>query len=186
MENETKNVDDWLKRLPIRPNWDVYYMTMAFVVAQRSFDPSTKCGCVIVSKDNRVLSTGYNGPIKGSPDPLIPTERPLKYSFFIHSELNALLAYNGSYVDIQNSKCYITHYPCADCLRSLIQKGIKTIYYSDITPPKCIVTTDSNVQKTMIQHHCIKIIQLSVKDILNNLQTTMQYITEKIRSENKP
>ena len=68
-----------------RPAWDEYYLTIAYVVAQRSFDPSSKCGCVLVSRDGRVLSTGYNGPIKGSIDSKIPLTRPEKYCHMIHT-----------------------------------------------------------------------------------------------------
>ena len=110
-----------------RPSWDEYYLAMSYVVAQRSFDPSSKCGCVLVSKDGRVLSTGYNGPLKGSIDEAIPLTRPTKYYHFLHGEENALLAYNGSYQDIQGSTAYVTGMPCHKCLRMLIQKGIKRI-----------------------------------------------------------
>ena len=51
-----------------RPDWDTYFMALAFVVAQRSIDPNTKHGTVLVSKDKRILVTGYNGPIKNSMD----------------------------------------------------------------------------------------------------------------------
>ena len=84
-----------------RPSWEEYYLAIAYVVSQRSFDPSSKCGCVLVSKDNRVLATGYNGPLKQSIDEEIPLIRPQKYKHMLHGEENALLAYNGSHQDIQ-------------------------------------------------------------------------------------
>ena len=81
MTSKDKVSDEVMQRrieLMKRPTWEEYYVTMAHVVAQRSFDPSSKCGCVLVSKDNRVLSTGYNGPLKGSIDEEIPLTRPEK------------------------------------------------------------------------------------------------------------
>ena len=76
-----------------KPNWDIYYLTIAFAAARRSIDPSTKHGCVIVSRDNRVLSLGYNGPIKGADDVNLSMERPQRYWTWIHAEENSLLAY---------------------------------------------------------------------------------------------
>lgn len=125
-DNQLEQIDK-VANVNSRPSWDNYYLTIAFVVAQRSFDPSSKCGCVLVSKDNRLLSTGYNGPLKGSIDEEIPLTRPEKYCHMLHGEENALLAYNGSYQDIQESTAYITGMPCHKCLRMLIQKGIARI-----------------------------------------------------------
>jgi len=112
--------------------WDDYFLTLAFVAAQRSIDISTKCGCVIVSKDHRVLSIGYNGPLKGIKDETVPRGRPNKYWWTIHSEENALLAYNGSNLDIEGATAYITGLPCDRCLTSLLQKGITRIVVSNI------------------------------------------------------
>lgn len=162
-------------------NWNNYFMAMAFLTAQRSIDPSTKCGCVIVSSDNRILSTGYNGPIKNSDDKKIPLTRPEKYKFIIHSEINALLSYNGSYNDIQGAKCYVTIRPCHDCLRSLIQKGIKTIYYSTLQNAACVDKDSITAQDQMIKDHDIKLYQIQIDDIASTLDKTKQYINNKLK-----
>lgn len=142
--NQKKNVLE-------RPSWDEYYLTIAYVVAQRSFDASSKCGCVLVSKDNRVLSTGYNGPLKHSIDEEIPLTRPEKYYYMLHGEENALLAYNGSYQDIQNSTAYITGRPCHKCLRMLLQKGVTKIIYGE-NKTKVVDEIDMKAQGLMIDH----------------------------------
>jgi len=145
-------MDELHKDIETRPSWDAYYLTMAFIVAQRSFDPSSKCGCVIVAKDNRVLSTGYNGPIKGSQDNLIPLTRPEKYKHMIHGEENALLAYSGSYQDIQGATAYITGRQCHRCLRMLLNKGIKKIIYGpNVT--KVVDEPDMEAQRIMLRDH---------------------------------
>ena len=41
--------------------WDAYFMGVAELSAKRSKDPNTQVGACIVSKNNRILSTGYNG-----------------------------------------------------------------------------------------------------------------------------
>jgi dCMP deaminase len=161
-------------------SYDLYFMAMSFLVAQRSFDPNTKCGCVLVSKDNRILSTGYNGPIKNSNDKNIPLTRPDKYYHFIHSEMNALLAYNGSHYDIQESKAYITNRPCHNCLRSMLQKGVTEIYYSDTNNAKCVDEEDLKAQEIMLQDRpFIKITIIPYKDILAVLQLPINYICNK-------
>src|SRR5512146_3414705 len=62
-----------------RPGWDEYFLDLAEQVSRRSPDPSTKHGCVLVDRDRRVVSTGYNGPVAGLPNDLVPVTRPEKY-----------------------------------------------------------------------------------------------------------
>lgn len=112
-------------------NYDDYFLCMCYLVAMRSIDPSTKCGAVLVSKDYKVLSTGYNGPLKGSNDDLVPLERPAKYAHLLHAEENCILAYNGCAQDLIGSIMYVTGKPCHKCLRMIIQKGIRNIVYTD-------------------------------------------------------
>lgn len=162
-----------------RPSWDEYYLTMAFIVAQRSFDPSSKCGSVIVSKDNRVLSTGYNGPIKGSKDEDVPLDRPRKYCHMIHGEENALLAYNGSYHDIQGGTIYVTGRPCHRCLRGILQKGIKRIVYGpNVT--KVVDKDDMAAQEIMLKdRNDVELVEMGSDLVKNLLGKTLIYIDKK-------
>lgn len=48
-----------------RPTWDQYFMKIADIARRRSNCMKTSVGCVIVNKDNRVVSTGFNGTPKG-------------------------------------------------------------------------------------------------------------------------
>jgi dCMP deaminase len=115
-----------------RPEWDDYYLAMAFLVSQRSLDPRTKHGTVLVSKDNRPLATGYNGPLKGIDDETVPLESPAKYYYFLHSEENALLSYSGSHADVQGATAYVTGEPCHKCLRMMIQRGITRVCHGHV------------------------------------------------------
>ena len=77
-------------------SWDEYFMMVAKLTAMRSKDPSTQVGACIVSKDNRILSIGYNGTPNGYDDKIFPWARegePLKtkYLYVCHAELNAIL-----------------------------------------------------------------------------------------------
>jgi len=170
-----------------RPSWDEYYLTIAYVVAQRSFDPSSKCGCVLVSKDNRVLSTGYNGPIAGSIDSKIPLERPAKYKHMLHGEENALLAYSGSQQDIIGGTAYVTGRPCHKCLRMLLQKKIARIVYSAANVTKVLDQDDWDAQQIMI-NDCenpprVEMVETGAEDILALLSKTGEYINIKLKQE---
>jgi dCMP deaminase len=163
-----------------RPKKEIYYLSIAYVVAQASFDPSSKCGSVIVSKDGRILSTGYNGPLKHSKDEEIPLTRPEKYCHFIHGEENAIIAYSGSYQDIVDSTIYITGRPCHRCLRMIIQKGITRIVFSQ-NNTKVIDQADIDAQIIMLRHHPeIKLVEIMNNvDIQSLLIKTNNYIEAK-------
>ena len=171
-----------------RPSWDEYYLTIAYVVAQRSFDPSSKCGCVLVSKDNRVLSTGYNGPIAGSIDSKIPLERPAKYKHMLHGEENALLAYSGSQQDIRGGTAYVTGRPCHRCLRMLLQKKIARIVYSSANVTKVLDQEDWDAQQIMI-YDCegasprVEMVETGSEEIFAMLDRTKKYIEHKLTEE---
>ena len=108
-------------------DWDTYFMALSFMASMRSIDPSTKHGCVIVDEYNRILATGYNGPIAGVDDSTVPLTRPEKYPHLPHAEENAILSLN--YAKLPNAKLYVTGEPCHKCLRMILQKGIRHIVY---------------------------------------------------------
>ncbi|ROR26312.1 dCMP deaminase [Mobilisporobacter senegalensis] len=114
--------------------WDEYFMGIALLSAERSKDPNTSVGACIVSEDNKILSLGYNGMPIGCSDDEYPWERegdPLdtKYLYVCHAEMNAILNYTGT--NMRNSKVYVTLFPCNECSKALIQKGIKEIIYME-------------------------------------------------------
>lgn len=115
-------------------SWDEYFMGIAKLSGFRSKDPNTQVGACIVSRDNKILSVGYNGFPMGCSDDDFPWERegePLdtKYFFVAHSELNAILNYRG--LGLDGSKIYVSLFPCNECAKAIIQAGIKTIIYAD-------------------------------------------------------
>lgn len=116
-------------------NWDEYFMGIALLSANRSKDPNTCVGACIVSEDNRILSVGYNGMPAGCSDDDFPWDREgdlynAKYAYVCHAEMNAILNYNGH--QLKGSRLYVTLFPCNECTKAIIQKGIKEIiYYSD-------------------------------------------------------
>lgn len=115
-------------------SWDEYFMGVAMLSGMRSKDPNTQVGACIVSKDNKILSMGYNGLPIGCSDDEFPWCRegdPLenKYIYTAHSELNAILNYRGG--SLENAKLYVTLFPCNECAKAIIQAGIKTVVYDE-------------------------------------------------------
>ena len=111
-------------------NWDEYFMGVAMLAARRSKDPNTQVGACIVSQDNIIISTGYNGMPKGCSDDVFPWERTgeeTKYPYVVHAELNAILNANGR--DLRGSKLYVALFPCNECAKAIIQSGVKEVVY---------------------------------------------------------
>ena len=113
-------------------SWDEYFMAVAKLAGMRSKDPNTQVGACIVSRDNKILSMGYNGFPRGCSDDDFPWARegePLftKYVYTVHSELNAILNYRGG--SLEGAKLYVSLFPCNECAKAIIQSGIKTIIY---------------------------------------------------------
>ena len=109
-------------------SWTDYYMGFARHAALKSKD-STKVGAILVGPDGEVRLTAYNGPPRGVEDLEWRRERPQKYLYASHAEAN-LIAF-AAREGIRTGGCivYVTHAPCASCARTLIQAGVKTVYY---------------------------------------------------------
>ena len=105
--------------------WDERFLGLAQHVATWSKDPRTKVGAVLVNETKQVLSVGYNGFPRGVFDLLARYEdRETKLMFVAHAERNALDSY---VVDPRGSTLYCTLPPCNECVKSIIQKGVKRI-----------------------------------------------------------
>jgi dCMP deaminase len=114
-------------------NWDEYFMLQAMMASFKSKDPNTKVGCVFVDDNNHQLSMGYNGQIAGIDETKIPWGNnktvPLdqqKYAYVVHSEANAVLHAKAS---LENSRCYVTLFPCHECAKILATVKIKEIVF---------------------------------------------------------
>ena len=112
-------------------------MGIALLTAQRSKDNSSQVGACIVSRENKILSMGYNGMPTGCFDDDMPWERegdPLKtkYMYVCHAELNAILNHASGTDTLKGARLYTTLFPCNECAKAIIQSGIaQIIYYED-------------------------------------------------------
>jgi dCMP deaminase len=115
-----------------RVPWDQYFMNIAQVVASRSTCPRKFVGAVIV-KDRTILSTGYNGSIRGMPhcmddghmmenDHCVAT---------IHAEANAIIQAAKNGVMIDGAMIYVTASPCWNCFKQIANSGVRRIVYGE-------------------------------------------------------
>lgn len=111
-------------------SWDEYFMGVSLLAAKRSKDPNTQVGACIVSRENVILSTGYNGFPIGCSDDEFPWDREgkdTKYPFVVHAELNAIL--NSSGKSLKGARIYVDLFPCNECAKAIIQSGISEVVY---------------------------------------------------------
>ncbi|OGH93783.1 MAG: cytidine deaminase [Candidatus Magasanikbacteria bacterium RIFOXYD2_FULL_41_14] len=115
-------------------SWDECFMRMAHVIAERSKDPSSQVGAVVVDTNNVVLGMGYNGFPRGIEADQLPWEREggfleTKYAYMCHAEENAI--YNAN-MSVKGGRVYSCLYPCNECAKTIIQNGItEVIFESD-------------------------------------------------------
>lgn len=110
------------------PSWNSYFIEIAKTVANRSKDPNTQVGAVIVDNKNRIVSTGYNG----FPSNMLETsslwEKPIKYKYVLHAEANAICYSNK---ELNGYTLYVSIFPCIECAKLIIAAGIKKVVYNE-------------------------------------------------------
>lgn len=107
--------------------YDVTYLTMAKEWSNLSHCSRKKVGSLIV-KNGMIISDGYNGTPSGFDNVCENSEGETNW-FVIHAEANAILkcAKHGHSCD--GSTIYLTHSPCKDCSKLILQSGIKRLVY---------------------------------------------------------
>lgn len=111
-----------------RPSKHQYLMNIAEAVKTRSHDAQTQFGVVFVKKDTDIIvSTGYNGFIRGAQDDVLPNMRPEKYRIMVHAEVNAICAAARKGISLDGCYMVCRGSPCENCSRCLWQVGIETV-----------------------------------------------------------
>jgi dCMP deaminase len=109
--------------------WDRRFLAFAAQVAGWSKDPSTQVGAVIV-RGHYIVATGYNGFPRGVADTEARlNDRASKLLYTVHAEANALAQCAVHGVSTQGATLYVTHPPCAGCMRLLIAAGIVRVVF---------------------------------------------------------
>ena len=113
-----------------RVPWDEYFMQIAAQVATRSTCDRKHVGAVIV-RDKTILSTGYNGSVRGMPhcDDVGHMMENTHCIATVHAEANAIIqaAKNGTAID--GADIYVTASPCWNCFKLIANSGIRRIFY---------------------------------------------------------
>ena len=115
-----------------RPTWDIYFMGIAKQVSQRSTCERKHVGAVI-ARDKVILSTGYNGSIRGiehcdEVGHMMENQHCVRT---VHAEVKAVAqaAMNGT--NINDASVYLTTSPCWACFKIIAYFGIKKIYFGE-------------------------------------------------------
>lgn len=107
--------------------YDRAYMRMAMEWAKLSHCTRKKVGALLV-KDGMVISDGYNGTPSGFPNNC-EDEQGLTLWYVLHAEANAIMKVARSTNNAKGATLYLTHSPCKDCSKLVLQAGIKRLVY---------------------------------------------------------
>jgi dCMP deaminase len=115
-----------------RVSWERYFMNLAVQVATRSTCPRKNVGAVIV-RDKTILSTGYNGSIRGASHCtesgcLMENNHCIRT---VHAEANALVQAARHGVRLEGAEVYVTASPCFNCFKLIVNAGIQTVHYGE-------------------------------------------------------
>lgn len=105
------------------------YMELAYARARFSKDTSTQVGAIIIGPFGDDRASGYNGAPRGcrADEDSRGITRPEKYFWYSHAELNAITNAARVGVPLDGSTIVVTHPPCMDCARAIVQAGIKQV-----------------------------------------------------------
>lgn len=116
----------------MRASWDAYFMQIARVVATRATCDRKHVGALLV-RDRMILSTGYNGSIRGMPH-CTEVGHLLENGHCvatIHAEANAILQAAKNGVGIDGAAIYTTASPCWSCFKLIANAGLRRIVYGE-------------------------------------------------------
>ncbi|WP_400242549.1 ComE operon protein 2 [Niallia sp. JL1B1071] len=114
-----------------RISWDEYFMAQSELLALRSTCTRLAVGATIV-RDKRIIAGGYNGSIAGGVHCIDEGCYVIENHCVrtIHAEMNAILQCAKFGVPTDGADIYVTHFPCLQCCKAIVQAGIKTVYYA--------------------------------------------------------
>ena len=135
--------------------WDYYFADIAEVVRQKSKDPSSRIGAVLV-RDNVVISTGFNGFPRGIDE--ADEERwvrPLKYQYVSHAEANSILNAARNGIETVGTTLYLVGFgpptvPCIECTKTVIQAGVFRVVGRPYVPARDDWKDDLNFAKSLL------------------------------------
>ncbi len=109
--------------------YDGAYMKMALEWAKLSHCKRKQVGAILV-KDGMIISDGYNGTPTGFPNDCEDLQGATHW-YVLHAEANAIMKVARSTNNAREATLYLTHSPCKDCSKLILQAGIKRLVYLD-------------------------------------------------------
>lgn len=109
-----------------RISWQEYFTEIVKTVAKRSPCHRLHVGCILV-KDNRIISSGYNGFLPSGKHNSIIVDNHEQAT--VHAEQNCISDCAKRGINTCDSTAFITHYPCINCFKILVASGVKEILY---------------------------------------------------------
>lgn len=109
--------------------YDRAYMKMALEWAKLSHCTRKKVGALIV-REGMIISDGYNGTPSGFPNDCEDADG-LTHWYVLHAEANAILKVARSTNNARGATLYLTHSPCKECSKLILQAGIKRLVFQD-------------------------------------------------------
>jgi dCMP deaminase len=136
-----------------RVSWDRYFMNLAVQAATRSTCPRKSVGAVIV-RDKTILSTGYNGSIRGLPHCtevgcLIENSHCVRT---VHAEANALIQASRHGIRLEGAEIYVTASPCFNCFKLIANAGICTVHYGEFYRDERVLEFARQGEIRMVHH----------------------------------
>jgi dCMP deaminase len=115
-----------------RISWNHYFMAQSHLLALRSTCTRLTVGATIV-RDKRIIAGGYNGSITGgvhcADEGCYIIDNHCVRT--IHAEMNAIIQCAKFGVPTDGAEIYVTHFPCLQCCKAIIQAGIRKVYYAE-------------------------------------------------------
>lgn len=129
-----------------RVSWERYFMNIAREVSTRSTCDRKHVGAVIV-RNKTILSTGYNGSIKGLPHCDDAGHEMIDGHCIrtTHAEANAIVQAAKNGIKTDDSEIYVTASPCYNCFKLIANSGIKIIFYEEFYRDERIIERANEV-----------------------------------------
>ena len=119
-----------------RLSWQDYFMANAELISKRSTCNRAYVGAVLV-KNKRIIATGYNGGVAETVncDEVGHQMEDGHCIRTVHAEMNALIQCAKEGISTNDTEIYVTHFPCINCTKALLQTGVKKITYKNAYRP---------------------------------------------------
>lgn len=154
--------------------WDQYFMAQSVLLSLRSTCSRLAVGATIV-RDSRIIAGGYNGSVSGDSHCIeegcyVVNNHCVRT---IHAEMNAILQCAKFGVPTEGAEIYVTHFPCLQCTKMILQAGINKIHYltdyrNDEYALKLIEQAGVTVEKVTLSQKYFADIQLGNEAIAKN------------------